>query len=416
VIGAGILGVSAALHLQRARVGRVLLLDKSDVATGTSNAGAGLCVPFATGFQPNWREQELALELYGLDWYRALASDHPELNLRAYGTLVLASSPESWDEYVRPLAEGVAGNPLATTADAAQIRRLAPFIAAPPQARAVYYGDGLHLLPRKAALAMARQFAAEAGTVVTGSPVEDLACSAAGVWSVVTPAQTYETETVVMAAGIWTNRLAARVGIWLPIVPFIAHRIVTEPLGLPPDMANLLIPELSGMWIREEEGGLLWGVDYSASPWYDYVYRDPPDDFAHMPSDGYLESEQVRQRALDLIPALGRYRKPVVSYGAPCFTPDTRFLIGGLPGASGLYLVGGDCYAGVTHSPGIGQMIAAIITGKEPLTDPAPFDPGRFAGEVTSQREAVEYLARFDRGFSWHPGRLLALEGGAKPV
>jgi D-amino-acid dehydrogenase len=61
----------------------------------------------------------------------------------------------------------------------------------------------------------------------------------------------------------------------------------------------------------------------------------------------------------------------------PCF-PDSRPVIGRAPGHAGLWLAYGHAHWGLTLGPTTGQLLADMISGVPPFTDPAPYGAERF--------------------------------------
>jgi D-amino-acid dehydrogenase len=61
----------------------------------------------------------------------------------------------------------------------------------------------------------------------------------------------------------------------------------------------------------------------------------------------------------------------------PCF-PDSKPVIGPAPGQSGLWLDYGHAHWGLTLGPVSGRLIAEMITGEAPFTDPTPYRAERF--------------------------------------
>jgi D-amino-acid dehydrogenase len=61
----------------------------------------------------------------------------------------------------------------------------------------------------------------------------------------------------------------------------------------------------------------------------------------------------------------------------PCFA-DSLPVIGRAPGQPGLWLDYGHGHYGLTLGPITGRLLAEMITGATPFTDPAPFGPQRF--------------------------------------
>jgi sarcosine oxidase subunit beta len=94
------MGAAAALHL-RERGLDVVLVERDDIAQGTSTAGAGFIDLWGAGYVPSWDGEELEIEHYGLDFYASLAERGHDLAYRRNGTL-------SWRRtaaYARPIAE-----------------------------------------------------------------------------------------------------------------------------------------------------------------------------------------------------------------------------------------------------------------------------------------------------------------------
>jgi glycine/D-amino acid oxidase-like deaminating enzyme len=90
------------------------------------------------------------------------------------------------------------------------------------------------------------------------------------------------------------------------------------------------------------------------------------------------------------VPAFERPRPAAAEHGAPCFTADLRPVIGELASVPGVYVLAGDNYAGVTHAPGAGRLLAELVTGApRPIVDPEPYRPERFESEYASGAEVV---------------------------
>src|ERR1700727_2968720 len=90
VVGGGVFGAAAALHLVIEGAGEVILLERDGVAEGTSAAGAGFIDPWAAGSNPHLGPEELAVEEYGLRFYAQVAEEHPEVAYLRNGCLWVA--------------------------------------------------------------------------------------------------------------------------------------------------------------------------------------------------------------------------------------------------------------------------------------------------------------------------------------
>ena len=168
------------------------------------------------------------------------------------------------------------------------------------------------------------------------------------------------------------------------MVPLVQSRIVTEPLGVPPTMPTLMLQEFSFIWLREENGGLLWGSTYEEAPRLAFLDEAPPERFDNLPLDGVLKVQRDGLEASRAIPVLARYRSMTVAQGAPCYTADLRGIVGPVPEIEGLYVLGGCNEAGITHGPGWGKLLAELIVdGSASLTDATP------SGSTASARSAA---------------------------
>jgi glycine/D-amino acid oxidase-like deaminating enzyme len=183
------------------------------------------------------------------------------------------------------------------------------------------------------------------------------------------------------------------------MVPLVASRLVTEPLGVPGTMPPMLFPEAAHLWVREEAGGLLFGGSYETRPRYD-VAEEPPERYDQLPLDGVYEAQRLAAQVSRAIPLFTRYRSLTVAHGAPCYTPDLRGVVGAVPGVEGLWAVGGCNEAGITHGPGYGRLVADLVSGRKPLCDPAPFRPERFGEAMGTAADVIAAMAAGGR-MSW---------------
>jgi sarcosine oxidase subunit beta len=60
-------------------------------------------------------------------------------------------------------------------------------------------------------------------------------------------------------------------------------------------------------------------------------------------------------------------------------SPDKHAIVGFAPGCENMFLVNGSSGHGVMHSPALGAITAAVLTGDTPPIDPYQLRPSRFA-------------------------------------
>jgi glycine/D-amino acid oxidase-like deaminating enzyme len=396
IVGGGIFGCATALHLVERGIEDVLLLERDGLAQATSHAGGGFVGRWGGGYVPAWGAQELALEAYGIDFYHSLAEDHGlEFGYKRNGSLWAATTQEAWDKHLEVIAThpGVENKQTLTSADVEDVT--GGVILASGVVGGVLHPDGCQVQAPRATAAIARRVEAAGGQIRTRTPVTGLAVGGGRIHGVETAEGTVAAGSVVLAAGAWTNVLLRPIGAWMPMVPLIATRIITEPLGVSPAMPTLMLPEFCGLWIREELGGLLWGAGYDVDPRRLFIDQDPPERFDHLPLDGFLETERIGAEAAPAIPLLTRYRSPRVAQGAPTYTPDLRGIVCGVRGTDGLWVVGGDNEAGITHGPGYARLLADLVCdGTSSFVDPAEFSDERYGDRYSTPSAVGQWAAQ----------------------
>lgn len=82
--------------------------------------------------------------------------------------------------------------------------------------------------------------------------------------------------------------------------------------------------------------------------------------------------------ARKLFPALGERLDDTPWLGRrPCL-PDMRPVIGPAPRHKGLWFNFGHAHHGLTLGPVSGRLLAELLTGQHPFTNPAPYSAARF--------------------------------------
>lgn len=379
VVGAGIMGACTAYDLARRGDRRVMIIDRGTPASRTSGAGAGFIGLWSAGYADFWGAEELALQQYGIDFYRELHEAGNDLKLRANGNLFIALSGDGWDKHVAHFVDHEFAPADVRVLESAEVEAVTGGLVRAGSVRgAVLHPSGIQIDAGVATRAVVAK-AVEAGAeLITEAAVERLAVRDGRVSGVVVHGRMCEAAKVVVAAGAWTNDVLATVGISLPLLPICASRVVTEDFGASTTMPTLMFPELGGLWVREHHGGMtygnLWG--YEAL----HVMGVP------VPEQRPREAELVESMCDRLEPIMSTVMPsllgtPVADWvqGVPCHTPDRRFLAGPVPIVDGLFVVAGDNEAGVTHGPGLGRATGDLVSdGFTDVTDLTPFRLDRF--------------------------------------
>jgi D-amino-acid dehydrogenase len=407
VLGAGMVGVSAALHLQQ-RGRDVILVDRNELAgeeTSFGNAGLiesasvfplmfprnfGQILQYAMNRSPQVRYSfsdlptslpwllryflasspdralrsamaELPLIQRSLVEHEALIAEAavPEL-LRRTGWIKLFRSEATLANAVRDVERarpyGVDGEVLDGNAIAAREPNLTGEFAG-----AVYFpAPGFVPDPGALAKAYAALFRRKGGRFVVGDArtLEQ----AGGRWRVNGPEGGASAREVVVALGPWSDLVFRPLGYSIPLGIKRGYHLHLAPRGnavlnhpvLDSDLGYLLAPMNRG--IR-----LTTGVEFA--------HRDAP------PTP--IQIEQALPRAHALFP-LGEPVDAKPWMGArPCL-PDMVPVIGQAPRHPGLWFDFGHQHHGLTLGPATGRLLAEMMTGETPFADPTPYAAARF--------------------------------------
>ncbi|MDA0634553.1 FAD-binding oxidoreductase [Nonomuraea sp. MCN248] len=369
-------------HLIEAGAGDVRLVERDGVGEGTTAAGGG--------FLGDWApyEQESTAARYGHAFYAHLQEEGDDVGYRADGMLYVAISEAAWQE----LIAWQTGTPLT----AAEVeRRTGGVVRAGGVRGGVLIGDGGQVHAPKVAAALAKRFRASGGRLDARRPVTAISTNKGRVRAVETATGPIACGAVVVAAGAWSGALTRDLGFFLPTAPQVTSRVSTGPLGIPGTLPLLFLTGLTAgepdgdtlLWVREHEGGLLWGGTYPTFPRGVLIDAPVPDRLDELPLDGVLEILRIAAHGAPLMPALAGRSKLRVKHGAPCHTPDSRALVGPVPGVDGAYVLAGDNEAGITYGPGYGKALAEHITHGTPLDQ---WRPDRFGDRFSTQQQVLD--------------------------
>lgn len=388
VIGAGILGVSAAIHLVESGARDVIVVDAGDPLSGTTPAGAGFVARFGADHNRRLGGWTVALQDYGIEFYRRLHESGADIEFAHNGNIVLALTPDM----LTMLGDGILRHPLVGTGtrllDAHGVAEALHGVVDPAKVLGgVLMPEAIQLTTALAQQALITRLE-DSGvqfhwrTPATGVRVVDDA-----VVAVETGTGVIESSQVVFAAGVWNQQLLHSLGRRLPLVPMVATRFVSEPAGLPSHMPTVQCMELQ-LWLRELRGAFSWGGGFS----YRLLSALQADGLSFeygRPVSPELISAQLAEQAkiAEVFPALADLPNAETIQGVPVYTVDGGLYVGPVREIQGLWALAGDSESGITHGPGMGKLVAQLIMGDAPFVDPAPFrldrvDPAAYPDEA----------------------------------
>jgi glycine/D-amino acid oxidase-like deaminating enzyme len=163
-------------------------------------------------------------------------------------------------------------------------------------------------------------------------------------------------DCVVLAAGAWSGKLAAAIGLELPLELPREQDVVFEA-------AASLLPAVSSqvdrIYVRPDGAGrLLVGRGYPK----DYELVDPDDYDADVDAD--FEAD-VLARVRKRLPGLTGARRVEGRVGLYEVTPDWHPLLGPVEGYEGLFLATGGSGHCFKLGPAIGELVAGAVLGRD---------------------------------------------------
>ena len=172
-------------------------------------------------------------------------------------------------------------------------------------------------------------------------------------------------ENVVLAGGLWSRDIAAKIGVDLPLYACEHYYVVTEDMdGM--TRRPVLRDFDKGVYFKEDTGKILMG-------WFEHNARGCPMDrigedfsFDEFPCD--LEHmEEYLMRGMETLPALEQTGIRLFFNGPESFTPDNLHLLGPTPEVDNFFVACGMNSKGLAAGGGIGKVMADwVIDGYPP--------------------------------------------------
>ena len=256
--------------------------------------------------------------------------------------------------------------------DADETRAMVPALAASIKG-GTYYPDEAHCEPRQFVHEVGRVAIEGGAELRTGIEVIGFTRRSGRVASVETTGGRLEAETIVLAAGAWTSRLAKQAGVFVPIEGGKGYHVEFERIAGDPEIplglmdSHVALTPLPG---RMRIAGTLElaGLDDSVD---------------------HVRVNAIVRAAQQALPGLaGRPVTHVWRGLRPC-TPDGLPIIGRSAALENLVIAAGHGMWGMQTAPVTGRLVSQAVLGEQPDFDLSPFRPDRFRpvfGSVAAAR------------------------------
>lgn len=375
VVGAGVIGSSIAYHL--ARLGQqVLVIERGEVASSPVASWASAGGVRRQGRHP--AEALLASEAIAR-WPTLSEELEADLHYRQGGNLLLAEN----DEEAGQLAHFVHKQQAMGFYDVALLdyqatHEIVPALHSGVIASSYSPADGQADPPRTTrAFAMAAQ---RYGAIYwQHTTVKKLLLSGQRVTGVETHRGSVEAGQTILAAGAWSDGLAASAGLHLPIKTLALQMLLSTPAP-----AQILQPVLGTLGRALSLKQLPNGAFFLGGGW---PGDSTPDRLAFTTRPESIESNW--QAACAVLPDVAQQRVNQAWCGLEAVSIDEIPFIGPAPDRTGLTLALGFCGHGFAIAPAIGRAVADQLTG-HPAPELDGLRPARIADISSEQLEIFQ--------------------------
>ncbi|MEZ5811156.1 MAG: FAD-dependent oxidoreductase [Rhizobiaceae bacterium] len=400
VIGGGVVGCSVLYHLAKAGWTDVVLIERSELTSGSSWHAAG-------GFHTLNGDPNVAkLQAYTVSLYKELEEiSGQSCGLHLTGGVMLADTPERMDFLRLAHAKGRYLGMETELITPSEAKAMFPLMDETNFIGAMWDPVEGHLDPSGTTHAYAKAARVLGAEVILRNRVVELTQTPDGTWNVVTEKGTVKAEHVVNAGGLWAREVGRMAGLELPLLAMEHMYLLTEDMPEVIEFNESTGREMIGIidfkgeiYTRQERNGMLLGTyEKACKPWSP---TETPWDFGHellQPDiDRISPSLEVGFRHFPPIENAGI--KQIIN-GPFTFAPDGNPLVGPVQGLTN-YWSACAVMAGFSQGGGVGLALSQWMVNGDPGADIWGMDVARFGEWATLRYTNAKVRENYSRRFS----------------
>jgi sarcosine oxidase subunit beta len=371
IIGGGIIGVSTAYHLARMGAGKVLLLERTQLAAGATGMSSGL----VRMHYDNPIEATFAHESFEtFQHFDEIIGGECGFVSTGFVRIAKPQNLSRLKANVAMMQELGIDTRLITSDD---LKAIAPYMVVDDFPVAAYEPHSGYADPHLTTMGLAGAARRHGAQIMQGVEVRGVEIAGGRVRGVRTSRGSVATSVVINAAGPWGALVANMVGIELDITPALHQASILET---PPDLPTphlTFIDRINGVYGRPETGNLtLAGT--SGGEHNKVIDSADLDRFGQAPMPHIqfkvLERLCTRISVMETAPVRRGHT------GVEGYSLDGHALLGPAPGIEGFYLATGMSGHGFKEGPAIGRTMAELVLyGRSDVVDITPLRITRFA-------------------------------------
>ncbi|MDG4880146.1 FAD-dependent oxidoreductase [Mesorhizobium sp. WSM4884] len=400
VIGGGVVGCSVLYHLAKAGWTDIMLIERSELTSGSSWHAAG-------GFHTLNGDPNVAkLQAYTVQLYKEIEElSGQSCSLHLTGGVMMADTPERMDFLRLAHAKGRYLGMDTELITPSEAKAMFPLMDEKNFVGAMWDPVEGHLDPSGTTHAYAKAARKLGAEIVLRNRVVELTQEVDGTWNVVTEQGTVKAEHVVNCGGLWAREIGRMVGVELPVLAMEHMYLLTEPMPEVEEFNKSTGREMIGVldfkgeiYTRQERNGILLGTyEKACKPWSPV---NTPWDFGHellQPDiDRIAPSLEIGFKHFPGIEKAGI--KQIIN-GPFTFALDGNPLVGPVQGLTNFWCA---CavMAGFSQGGGVGLALSNWMVHGDPGFDVWGMDVARFGEWATLRYTNAKVRENYSRRFS----------------
>lgn len=362
IIGAGVMGASAAYHLAQRGMKKIVLLEKEEFfGTGaTGRCAGGVRYQFST-------EVNINLSLESLPMLKCFKEElGQDIDYHPCGYLLIATNEKDAETFRRNvnLQNSLGVQTKLLSGD--EVRERLPLMKFPDAIVGTFHHkDGL-VDPNSVVAGYIRAAQKMGVKAITHAEVTAIRVRGDEVEAVETTQGRISTRMILNTAGPWSAEIGKMAGVEIPVVPIRRQIFTTNALPEIPQDFPFVIDFSQSLYFHRAGDGLLIGMSNpNQEPGFDQTVDE---DFEYVNLEAAIERMPLLERASRASHWAGLYE----------VTPDAHPIFGG-SAIKGFTMCTGFSGHGFMHGPVAGKLMSEyILDGKFSTVDVSMLDLARF--------------------------------------